>query len=321
MFQDKNVLITGGTGMIGRALARKLIKLEAHVTVASLDNPIWDIGGSTFDQVDLRHFEACVELCEGMDYVFHLAGIKGSPAMTAAHPASFFTPTIMFNTNMLEAARLADVKGYLYTSSIGVYSPAMRFCEDDMWLESPSLNDRFAGHAKRMGELQCEAYAIEYDFGSSIVRPANTYGPYDNFDPNNAMVIPSLIARAMGGENPLIVWGNGNQVRDFVYCDDVADGMILAMEQGYDKPINLGSGIGYSVKQLVEAIVSNLEVRPEVIWDTSKPSGDAIRVMDIERAKSIGYRPKVSLEEGIKLTMSWYKLNAENQSQRFNIFK
>ena len=109
--------------------------------------------------------------------------------MTAQKPASFFVPTITFNTNMMEAARRCKVKKYLYTSTIGVYAPAEVFYEDDVWKTFPSPNDRFAGWAKRMGELQAEAYAIEYGWKDiAIVRPANVYGPFDNFDPTNAMV-------------------------------------------------------------------------------------------------------------------------------------
>ena len=133
----------------------------------------------------------------------------------------------------MEAARRCGVDRFLYTSSIGVYSPSEIFHEDDVWNTFPSPNDRFAGWAKRMGELQAEAYAIEYGWERiSIVRPANVYGPFDNFDPGSAMVIPSLINRATSGENPLLVWGDGSQIRDFVHADDVARGMLVVVEKG-----------------------------------------------------------------------------------------
>ena len=163
-----------------------------------------------------------------MDIVFNLAGVKGSPAMANERPASFLVPTITFSYNMMEAARREGVERYLYTSSIGVYAPAEYFREDDVWKTFPSPHDRFAGWAKRMGELQAEAYKIEYGWDKiSIVRPANVYGPYDNFDPANAMVIPSLIYRALDGEAPLTVWGDGTPIRDFIHARDVARGMML----------------------------------------------------------------------------------------------
>ncbi len=257
-----------------------------------------------------------------MDFVFHLAGIKGSPDVTLRKPASFFVPTITFNTNMMEAARQAGVKGYLYTSSIGVYSPAEVFYEDDVWKTFPSENDKFAGWAKRMGELQAEAYKIEYGWDKiAIVRPANVYGPYDNFDPDNAMVIPSLVRRALDGENPLVVWGDGSNIRDFIHAQDVARGMLLALEKTTAQPINLGSGQGTSIKKIVEIIVNNMKEKPKVIWDTAKPAGDKKRVMDISRARKIGFAQSVSIEEGIRAVMDWYRENKDIASKRYNVFK
>src|SRR3989338_1033351 len=267
-------------------------------------------------------FENCMKVCEGVDFVFHLAGIKGSPAMTSKKPASFFVPTITFNTNMMEAARQSGAGKYLFTSTIGFYSPSEVFYEDDVWKTFPSENDKFAGWAKRMGELQAEAYKIEYGWDKiAIVRPANVYGPYDNFDPANAMVIPSLIKRALDGENPFVVWGDGSAVRDFIHARDVARGMMLALEKGLGQPINLGSGEGVSIKKLVEIVVSNMKTKPEVVWDTSKPAGDKKRLMDITRAKTLlGFEPAVSIEDGIKEVMEWYEGNKDIADKRYNVF-
>lgn len=321
MFKGKSVLVTGGTGLIGRPLVDMLIAKGAKVRIASLDDASRAHPAADFQRCNLMFLENCLKVCEGMDYVFHLAGIKGSPAMTAKSPASFFVPTISFNTNMMEAARQRGVKKYLFTSTVGVYSPSEVFLEDDVWKTFPSPNDRFAGWAKRMGELQAEAYKIEYGWDAiSIVRPANVYGVYDNFDTNNAMVIPSLIRRAMDGENPLTVWGDGSPIRDFIHARDVASGMLMMLEKGVNVPVNLGSGTGVTIKQLVDVIVSNLDTKPKVIWDTSKPSGDKKRLMDITRAKSYGWEPKVTLEEGIREVMDWYKKNKTTISNRYNVF-
>lgn len=320
-YTNKKVLVTGGTGLIGRPLVEMLIELGANVRVASLDDPSRAHPDADFKRVNLINFENCLDVCEGVDFVFHLAGIKGSPAMTSKKPASFFVPTISFNTNMMEAARQCDVKRYLYTSSIGVYAPAEVFREEDVWKTFPSENDKFAGWAKRMGELQAEAYKIEYGWDKiAIVRPANVYGPYDNFDSNNAMVIPSLIKRTLDGENPLKVWGDGSAVRDFIHANDVARGMLLAIEKGVGQTINLGSGTGVSIKEIVEIIVNNMKIKPKVVWDTSKPSGDKKRVMDISRAKAIDFHPAIPIEEGIKETMDWYSKNKGIVNRRYNIF-
>jgi GDP-L-fucose synthase len=254
--------------------------------------------------------------------VFQLAGVKGSPAMTARRPASFFVPTLQFSINMMEAARRNDVERFLFTSSVGVYSPAEVFYEDDVWKTFPSPNDRFAGWAKRMGELQAEAYKIEYGWDKiSIVRPANVYGPYDNFDPENAMVIPSLIRRAVEGENPLTVWGDGSPVRDFIHAKDVARGIMLAVEKGISEPINLGSGTGVTIKQLAEMVAKHAPKGPlPIAWDTDKPKGDAKRLMDMTRAASYGFKCTVGIEEGIRETVAWYLNNRDDADKRYIAF-
>jgi GDP-L-fucose synthase len=320
-YKDKKVLVTGGTGLIGRPLVEMLIEQGAIVRIASLDDPSRAHPRAEFKQINLMKFDNCLEACRGMDIVFHLAGIKGSPKMTKEKPASFFVPTILFNTNMMEAAKQCGAERYLFTSTVGVYSPAEVFHEDDVWKTFPSENDKFAGWAKRMGELQAEAYRIEYKWDKiAIVRPANVYGPYDNFDPNNAMVIPSLIKRALDGENPLTVWGDGTPIRDFVHARDVARGMLIVLEKCPAEPINLGSGAGRTIKEIVNIIVDNMDDKPQVIWDTAKPSGDKKRLMDISRAKKIGWQPEISLEEGIKEVMAWYRQNKYIVSKRFNVF-
>ena len=274
-FKDKRVLVTGGTGLVGTPLVASLVQAGAKVRIASLDDPTRAHPAAEFHRVNLMKIENCLQVCQGMEIVFHVAGIKGSPAMTAKKPASFFVPTVLFNTNMMEAARQAGVARYLFTSTVGVYAPAEVFQEDTVWTTFPSDNDKFAGWAKRIGELQAEAYQIENGWDNvSIVRPANIYGPFDNFDPNNAMVIPSLIRRAVEGEDPFVVWGDGTPVRDFIHARDVARGMMLVVEQGFTRPVNLASGVGITIRELVDIIIGNLDRKPKVVWDTSKPAGD-----------------------------------------------
>jgi GDP-L-fucose synthase len=322
-YKNKKILVTGGTGMIGKPLVEMLIDNGAKVIIASLDDSSRANPKAKFLKVDLTDINNCFKACQGIDFVFHLAGIKGSPKMTKERPASFFVPTILFNTNMMEAARRSSVKRFLYTSTVGVYAPAEVFHEDDVWKTFPSENDKFAGWAKRMGELQAEAYNIQYGWDKiSIVRPANVYGTYDNFDPKNAMVIPSLIYRALSGENPLTVWGDGTPIRDIIHARDVARGMMLAMEKGVTLPVNLGSGTGVTIKQIAETIAKNVPGGPlKIVWDKSKPMGDKKRLMDTTRAKKLlGFTPSVSLEQGIKETIEWYIHNKSNVNKRYNVF-
>ena len=284
--KDKNILVTGGKGMIGRTLV-SLLKKESpkHLTIVDLP------------EYDLRNRYDCETICDEQDIIFHLAGIKGSPQRCMESPASFSVPMIQFNANMIEAAYNANVEWFLYTSSVGVYHPAEVFIEDDVWKTFPSENDWFAGWAKRIGEMNVEAYVKQYDWNKcSIVRPANVYGLYDNFG-KWSMVVPSLIKKAM--ENDVLeVWGDGSPIRDLIYADDVARGMIHMVTNKVTEPVNLGSGTGVTIKE-----VAGKEIR----WDATKPMGDMKRLMSTERAESYGFIPKVSLQDGIKKTIEWYE--------------
>lgn len=318
MFKDKKVLVTGGHGMIGRELVELLLQQEADVTVADISSNT-NLEGVKYKQIDLRFFDQCIDVCKGQDYVFNLVGIKGSPKMCAEQPADFMVPMLQFNTNMMEAAMRQKVEWYLYTSSVGVYQPAEVLVEDDVWKTFPSPNDRFAGWAKRIGELQAEAYAIQHGKNNiSIVRPANVYGKNDNFDPENAMVIPSLIRKA-SENNVLEVWGDGSSIRDFIHAKDVALGMIYAVENKITKPINLGSGNGIQIKEIAEAISNKFN--KEIKWLTDKPTGDARRVFDMTRASGYGFSPTISIEQGINSTIDWFLENKETIDDRFNAFK
>lgn len=316
-YKDKRCLVTGGSGLIGRPLVQMLADAGAQVTVASLDEytPL----PAKFVRADLRDFEVCKDLCEGQDIVFQLAGVKGSPVATKTKPASFFVPTLQLSINMMEAARQAGVEWYLNTSSVGVYGPAEVFFEDQAWEGMPSTHDKFAGYAKRMGELQAEAYSIEYGWNKcSIVRPGNVYGKYDSFLDETTMVIPSLIKRAVNGESPLLAWGDGSPIRDFIHANDVARGMMMVVEHGITQPVNLGCGAGVSIKELAETIAKIVGTTVE--WLTDKPNGDAKRILDITRATAIGWKPEISLYDGLKDLIDWYKVNKDKPDGRYCSF-
>jgi GDP-L-fucose synthase len=318
-FQGKTVLVTGGTGMIGRQIVNILCDAGAIVTSASLDD-IETHPTAQHLKADLTDFQTCKEIAVGMDYVFHVAGIKGSIEVTKSRPASFFVPLLMMNTNMLEACRINGVAKVLYTSSVGAYHSAEVFKESDDSEDKPPM-DMFPGWAKRMAEYQVKAYKIQYGLENfAIVRPCNVYGPGDNFDPENAMVIPSLMYRIRRGDDPLVVWGDGTAIRDFAYSGDIAEGVILAIHHGTGGEfVNLGSGSGYSVKELVEAMNSFIPFNYE--FDTSKPAGFPKRVMDVTLAEeTIGYRPATTLEEGLKQTWEWYLENEDEHLKKMNYF-
>ena len=226
----------------------------------------------------------------------------------------------MMNTNMLEACRLNKIDRVVYTSSIGAYPSAEIFKEQEDQDEGPPM-DMFPGWAKRMAELQIRAYQIQYGLQHyAVVRPCNVYGPGDNFDPANAMVIPTLMRRIFSREDPVVIWGDGTAVRDFAYSGDVADGVILALYHGTGgRYVNLGSGIGYTIKELVETIQQIVPFHAQ--FDSSKPSGFPRRVMDISLAKNLlGYEPQTSLHKGLQETWNWYLENHDEYLKRQNYF-
>ncbi len=323
MYKGKKVLVAGGTGLIGRPLVKMLVDRGAKVRIASLDDPSLSHQEAEFIRGNLTNWEFCNKVVKGMDYVFNLAGTKGAVSTGRAKAASFFVPHLVFNTLLMEAARVGGIERFLYTSTIGIYPPTNEPKKEDIaWDAPPHHTNLFAGWAKRMGELQAESYKIEFGWSSiAIVRPSNVYGPHDSFDPSSSMVVPSLIRRAVAREDPFIVWGDGSSIRDFVFADDVADGMLLALEKAADCiPLNLGSGIGITIKELVD-IIASFVPGLKVQWDASKPAGESVRVLDITRAREkTGYAPRMSMKEGIGKTIAWYRENKDKLTDHYNVF-
>jgi GDP-L-fucose synthase len=320
-FQGKRALVTGGTGLIGRQVVDLLCGAGAQVTVVSLDRLNVD---ARAEHVlgDLTEYAFCREVARGMDCVFQVAGVKGSLDVSRSMPASHFVPTLMFNTNLLEACRVNRVPRVLYTSSIGAYASADEFREDSEvpgTFCTPPMD--FAGWAKRMAELQIHAYKEQFGLDTfAIVRPSNVYGPGDNFDPANAMVIPTLLHRIRRGEDPVVIWGDGSAVRDFVYSRDVAEGMLLALRHGTRGSfVNLGCGRGITIRELVETMAGFLDFRYR--FDAARPSGYPKRVMDITRAREwTGWQPATSLADGLKATWDWYCAHEDEYLLKQNYF-
>lgn len=319
-FDSRSVLVTGGTGLIGRQVVDILVQAGASVRIVSLDKiSVNDRAEHVIG--DLTNFDFCMNVTNGMDCVFHLAGIKGSAGVSQSHLASHFVPTIMFNTNVLEACRKNKVGKIVYTSSIGAYANGEIFKEGEPGDFHDAPMD-FAGWAKRMAELQIHAYRVQHQLENfSVVRPSNVYGPGDNFDPENAMVVPSLLYRVYSKEDPVVVWGDGSAIRDIVFSRDVAEGVVLALHHGTKgRYVNLGAGRGYSIRELVESIRSFTEFNYR--FDASKPSGFPKRVMDISLARSlIDYNPTTSLAEGLRQTWDWYLSHQHEHLLKKNYFK
>ena len=314
-FSGKKVLVAGGTGVIGIPTVKKLCAIGANVSVVSMDTENYASkvlpSKVNFCRRDLTQLESCTQATKDQEVVFNLVGIKGSTGIGETKVASYLVPMLWFQTNLMEAAFRNGVQRFLFTSSICGYPESnLPKREETFWDGLPKQNDRIPGLAKRIGEVQGEAYQKEYGWdGVRIVRPSNVYGPYDDFNPRTAQVIPALIRRVLDGENPLTVWGTGEAIRDFVFSEDVADWILNIVANGPAcLPLNLGSGIGISLRQLAEIIVSKLAPDTKIEWDITKPSGDPVRILSMEQTyKYMGELSSTPLAEGIIQTSEWYQ--------------
>ena len=287
---NKSALVIGCNGMVGRALMRTLAHSKTYFTIRGVDI-----------ETDMT-IKSNTEIIKDYDHIYHLAGKKGSPQTARERPADYL-PMLQFDANIIEAVGKYKPEWFLYTSSIGVYPPMEVYEEDKVWHEVPSENDKIPGYIKRMGELSCYAIRATYGYENiSIVRPANIYGPNDNFG-KNSMVIPALIKK--GYEDDVInVWGDGSPTRDFIYCEDVAKGMLHMVENKVNDTVNLGSGEGVKISDIANTIGKYFD--KEVKYDKSKPNGDMKRLMSMKRANDYGFKPTTSLDDGIRKTIDWY---------------
>ena len=313
MYKNKVVLVAG-FGTIAIPLVKELLRREATVKVVSIEKED-DIrkkydGEFEYMRLDLTDKNNCLKAVKNKNYVFNLVGIKGSVGLGQTKVASFLIPMLRFQTNLMEASFEMGVERFLFVGSVCSYPQADIHYEENMWNGMPKQNDRIPGIGKRVGELLGEAFQLEYGWDAvRVVRPANVYGPFDDFNPKTAQVIPSLISRTLRGENPLSVWGDGSVIRDFIFSDDVAYWMCEALEKAPPNfPINLGSGEGIYIKNVAEIIVKKTDSKVKINWDITKPSGDPCRLLSLERAeKFLDFNEITPLEEGITHTINWYK--------------
>ena len=299
-------LIIGGRGMVGRQLTELCSIVYDEVCVADVGYSIpQDLPANVdYEPCDMT-FKTNASIVADYNHVYHLAGIKGSPLRVKESPADYL-PMLQFDTNVIQAVGQWKPDWFLYTSSIGVYPPSEYYKEDDVWNKVPSPNDKIPAYIKRMGELSCEAISVTNNYKNiSIVRPANIYGPYDNFG-DESTVIASLIKKAYHDNNDILeVWGDGSPIRDFIYSKDVARGMLYMVQNKINDTINLGSGEEVRISDIAEIIANHYN--QEIDYDTTKPNGDMRRQMDTTRMEEYGFRRSHSLEVGIKETIEYYE--------------
>jgi len=249
--------------------------------------------------------------------IIHLAAQVGGIGANRAHPADFFYSNLMMGVQLIHEAYLRKVEKVVALGTICAYPKftPIPFKEEDLWNGYPEETNAPYGLAKKMLLVQSQAYRQQYGYNSIFLMPVNLYGPRDNFNPESSHVIPALIRKCLeakaAGQDSIEVWGDGSPTREFLYVEDAADGILLAAEKyNSSEPVNLGSGMEISIKDLVELIARLTGFEGKLVWDTSKPNGQPRRRLDVSRAeKEFGFKAKVNFEEGLRRTIDWYAAN------------
>jgi GDP-L-fucose synthase len=303
---SKRVLVTGGSGFLGR-----------HVVAALERHGCRDIVVVRKAQHDLTHEPDVVRLFEETrpDAVIHLAAVVGGIGANRESPGRFFYENVLMGALTMEQARLAGVSKFIGVGTICAYPKLapIPFLERDLWNGYPEETNAPYGIAKKMLLVQGQAYRQEYGFNAIHLLPVNLYGPHDNFDPASSHVIPALIRKfaeaidARAGE--VVCWGTGSATREFLYVEDCAEAIVMAVEQ-YDRPepVNLGAGFEISIRDLAELIAELTGFRGRLVFDRTKPDGQPRRSLDVTRARnSFGFVATTEFRTGLERTIAWYQ--------------
>lgn len=317
-YENKKVLVTGGCGFIGSYLVELLVKDGAVVTVAdnlsrgTLERIKSVRGNIEFLKLDLSHYNNCLLACKNQEIVMNLVAKVTGIEYNRTHQADMFISNMILQQNVIKAAVESGVKRYLQVSTACIYphDAMIPTPESEGDRGTPEPTNLGYGWAKRMGEVLAKFYAKESNMEIAIVRPFNAYGLRDHFDEGTSHVIPALIKRVLDGDDPVVVWGTGNQSRAFIHARDIALGMKIVTER-YAKadPVNIGHDNEITIKELMNLILKITGRNPRVVFDTSKPDGYPRRGADTTKLRKItgGWVPDTPLEEGIKEMVGWFK--------------
>ena len=330
MFKNANILVAGGTGFIGTNLIIRLSNLGANVRATIHEKNPNIIGDHLLNKnskieyikCNLLDKNDCEKVTKNMDYVFMCAANTSGAAVMKSTPLVHVTPNIIMNSQMLEASYTNNVKKFIFISSSAAYPPSGNtpIMEHEMFNADPYDAYFGVGWMKRYTEILCKLYSekLKESMKTLVVRPSNVYGTYDKFDPTISHVMAATIRKVVERQNPIQIWGTGNDIRDFIYIDDFIDGLLLATEKiNKFEAINIASGIGYSVKDILK-ITLNLENYNDayIIYDNSKPSMIPIMLVNTEKAERLlKFKANISIEEGIKETIEWYRRNYNDNNK------
>lgn len=298
-WKNKKVCATGGAGFLGQHLVKKLKEKGADVFIPLIKD------------YDLRNLEDCKKAVKGQEIVIHLAAVVGGIEFNRLNPGSIYFDNMLINTNMLEAARQANIRQFVGISSACAYpkNAEIPFKEEYLFDGPPEETNSSYGYTKRMLVVQGKAYKQQYGLNVITLLLFNIYGPGDNFGSENSHVIPALIKKCLCNNERVVVWGDGTPTRSFLYVEDAAEGIILATEKyNSPEPVNIGTSEEVMIKELVGKLEKYTNFKGKIIWDKTKPNGQPRRCADITKAKRLfGFEAKTTLDEGLKKTIEWYK--------------
>ena len=305
-WKDKRVVVTGGAGFLGTFVVQKLRQRGAA-----------EIFVPRSADYDLRHLEAIQRLLADArpDVVIHLAARVGGIGANRARPAEFFYDNLMMSVPLFHESWRAGVEKFVAIGTVCAYPKftPVPFKEENLWDGYPEETNAPYGLAKKMLLVQSQAYRQQYGFNSIFLLPVNMYGPGDNFDLESSHVIPALVRKCveakMHGDDQVVVWGTGTPTRGFLYVEDAAEGILLASERYNESdPVNLGSDMEISIRDLVHLIARLVGFEGQIVWDTSKPDGQPRRALDTSKAWQLfGFRAQTPFEEGLRRTIEWYR--------------
>lgn len=315
LIPNRRVVVTGGAGFLGREVCKALEAYDpAEIFVPRKSK--YDLT----DRTAIRDLMADAS----PQVIIHLAAVVGGIGANRENPGRFFYENAIMGIELMEQARLAGVEKFTAVGTICSYPKhtPVPFREDDLWLGYPEETNAPYGLAKKMLLVQAQAYRQQYGFNAITLLPVNLYGPGDNFDPASSHVIPALIRKACTaieeGAEYIEAWGTGSASREFLFVRDAAEGICKATDRyNSPEPVNLGSGMEITIKDLTQTICRLCGFEGEIRWDSTKPDGQPRRCLDTQRAKQqFGFEATTDFEEGLKETINWWREQTKRNLRR-----